>query len=151
MEYASNAKGNTGVALGSVGLGLGVLNSLGGMAGMYTRSGYSYGCGDSGMLRELMDAKMQSAILAADNDTDRKIVDSYTVLDRKINEVSGKVDNFMREQAEFNGVAKATMGGMRSDIDELLHLTVRRVRADRVCPEPMPRYNSWEAPTEATP
>ena len=149
MEYASNAKGNTGVALGSVGLGLGVLNSLGGMAGMYTRGGYSYGCGDSGMLRELMDAKMQSAILAADNDTDRKIVEAYTVLERKINDVDGKVEQFAREQAEFNGVCKATMGSMRSDIDELLHLTVRRVRADRVCPEPMPRYNSWEAPTEA--
>lgn len=152
MEYASNSKGNTGVALGAVGTGLGAINALAGLGTMagfgYPRGGYGYGCGgDSGLLRELMDAKMQAAILAADNDTDRKIVEAYTVLDRKVNEANERFNQFSREQAEFNGVAKATMGGMRSDIDELLHLTVRRVRADRVCPEPMPRYNAWEAPT----
>ena len=34
MEYASNAKANTGVALGAVGTGLGVLASAGGLAGI---------------------------------------------------------------------------------------------------------------------
>ena len=95
-EYASNAKGNVGVALGSVGTGLGVLGSviLGGLFNprMYGMNGC--GCNEDHFVNryeaqknsEIATLQMENALLKSDKYTDEKSIELYKYVDGRFRE-----------------------------------------------------------------
>lgn len=142
-EYASNGKANTSLALGGTALGLSALTGMGGIAGILggnvedrhiTRH-------EMDLLREIIDGKQANAILVAQTDVDKKIVDVYNALAKQDKEIREKIESNYKDQtkinmdqAVYNGVNNATINCMQSRIDELLALTARKVPNTSVCP-----------------
>ena len=152
-EYASNAKGNVGVALGSVGTGLGVLGSgiLGGLFNprMYGMNGC--GCNEDHFVnrydlqkeQDIAKLETENSLLRANIYTDQKLADLYERLDSKIRANEAAIN----QQAVYNATNNATLACMQQQIACLQALTKVVIPATSVCPEPMNRYNSWTAPT----
>lgn len=149
MDYASNAKGNTGVTLGAIGTGLGAVNALGGMgalAGLFGGGGIAprqdnVSRHEMDLIREIIDTKQANAILAADGETEKKMVEVYTALAKQDKEIRADIENMRRhqedinrEQAVYNGVNTATIGCIKSQVDQLLGLTKLVIPNSSCCP-----------------
>ena len=151
MEYASNAKANTGVALGSVGLGLSAINALGGLAGL-AGSMYNGGCNGAaymgvnhyelGTLERLMASERDNAILAADNETNKKLVEVYAKLEsrdkeiwQRIEELRRHQEDINREQAVYNTANTAAIKCIRKDVEALMAMTKLGIRNDVTWPD----------------
>ena len=154
ITYASNAKANTGVTLGSVALGLSALNALGGAGALGGILGGGCGCGCNGanapinryeLGLENENAKLRSEIALRDANiyNDQKLLEVYKYFDGKIEGINAK----LCEQAVFNATQTAAMNCMGGQIAQLYGLTKLIVPATNICPSPMPEFNSWTAPT----
>lgn len=150
-EFASNGKGNLGVTLGAIGTGLSVLNGgLGNILGL----GNANCCSENMMInryelnltQELAKKDQHIALLEADKYTDQKIVDVTTYFNNKID----NINNQLAQQAVYNATQTSTMNCMAQQIAQLQGLTKIIVPIDNICPQPMPQYNSWTAPTTTT-
>lgn len=195
--YASNSKANTGVALGSVGLGLGVLNTLtngygllGGLFGNRATSGAE--------LQYVSSLQAENAMLKSENYSDKVARETYsqTINDNRIlrdemyafikplaEEAANNKVNIavlqeqqkcsqekadLREQiviGKINELALTTKGRFESldntiaclagdvarNTARINNITKEVIPLDALCPEAMPRYNSWVAPTTTTP
>lgn len=195
--YASNSKANTGVALGSVGLGLGVLNTLtngygllGGLFGNRATSGAE--------LQYVSSLQAENAMLKSENYSDKVSRETYsqTINDNRIlrdemyafikplaEEAANNKVNIavlqeqqkcsqekadLREQiviGKINELALTTKGRFESldntiaclagdvarNTARINNITKEVIPLDALCPEAMPRYNSWVAPTTTTP
>jgi hypothetical protein len=163
-EYASNAKGNTAVALGSVALGLAGLNAAnngcgnGGILGGLLGGRCGNGCGNGGM-----DAATVLALAAAGSgrgedavvnryeaglqarisqlETEVKLRDANTYTDSKLNALRDyfeakldKVNERLCHQAEWNATQTATITCMTAQIAQLFGLTKLVVPNTAVCP-----------------
>jgi hypothetical protein len=141
-EFASNAKGNTGVALGSVGTGLAALNLLGGVGGFGgLLGGWANGCNGNGgstlvnryeLGLENENAKLRSEIALRDANiyNDQKLLEVYKYFDGKIEGINSK----LCEQAVFNATQTAAMNCMGGQIAQLFSLTKLVVPNASVCP-----------------
>lgn len=145
-KYASNAKGNTAVTLGAVGLGAALLN------GGLNLFGNSNCCGGDNAPVNRYEMNLQQELAAKDSKigllesniyTDSKIADVYERLNTKINGLEAQICS----QAVVNAQVTANISCMQSAISTLQGLTKTVVPIDNVCPAPMPQYNSWTAPT----
>lgn len=151
MEYASNGKGNLGVTLGAIGTGLGILGGANLMgANSWGFNGFGYGGHERfvspyelSLALSSMAKDSEIAMLKAEQDSEVKMADIYERVMKRVNEDRENQHKVNTEQAVFN----ATVG---SQVAQLMRLTDLVIPARHVCPQPMPRYNSWEAPTEAT-
>ncbi len=197
--YASNSKANTGVALGSVGLGLGVLNTLANNGGNLL--GGLLGGNNNAMNAELQyvsQLQAENAMLKSENYSDKVAKETYqqTLSDNKslrdemysfIKPLSEESANNrvniavlqeqlkcsqekaeLREQivvGKINEVANVTNGRFNAldntiaclagdiarNTTRLNNITKEVIPLDALCPNAMPRYNSWVAPTAETP
>ena len=139
-EFASNAKGNTGVALGAVGTGLGALNALGGMGGLGNVFGglFGGGCGGGAAVNryelglESENAKLRSEIALRDANiyNDQKLLEVYKYFDGKIEGINSR----LCEQAVWNATQTTTLGCMSAQIAQLMSLTKLVVPNTSVCP-----------------
>ena len=139
-EFASNAKGNTGVALGAVGTGLGALNALGGAGALGGILGGGWGCGNGAnayvnryeMGLENENAKLRSEIALRDANiyNDQKLLEVYMYFDGKIEGINAK----LCEQAVFNAAQTSAMNCMGGQIAQLFSLTKLVVPNTSVCP-----------------
>lgn len=158
ITYASNAKANTGVTLGSVALGLSALNTLNGAGGLgnVLDGLFGGGCGcnganapvnryELGLENEI--ARLRTEVSLRDSNIygDQKILEVYKYFDSKIEGINAK----LCEQAVFNAAQTSAMNCMGSQIAQLYGLTKLIVPATNICPAPMPEFNSWTAPTAA--
>ena len=129
MEYASNAKANTGVALGAVGTGLGVLASAGGLAGILgigPRNAPPPDPGDRpvtryemGLFKEISEKNDEIVLLKANQYSDNKDAG----LQAQIN-----------QQAVWNASATATMGCLAQQIQQLQGITKLMIPNSNVAP-----------------
>lgn len=108
---------------------------------------------EADLMQKLADEERKNAILRAENDTDKKLVDVYAKLETKINKVAADVEEnrrhqeaINREQAVYNGVANSQISLLKDQVKELQSLAELKIPAYKVSPLPMPRYNDWEAP-----
>lgn len=151
-EFASNAKANTGVALGAVGTGLGVL--AGGLNNILGGMGYNNNCSENMVVsryelgQESKIAKLESEIALRDANTynDQKSLELYKYFDGEIK----RIDRTLCEQAVYNATQTGAIGCIQGQIAQLYSLTKTIVPITNVCPEPMKLYNSWTAPTTTT-
>lgn len=141
-EFASNAKANTGVALGSVALGTTLLGGLGNLLGIHANasgemdkpiSRYEFTMG-----QELARKDSEIALLKSEQNTEIKIADVYEKIITRVNENQ-------RAQAEVNAaqgiVNQATTDGMAvlntqvAGINNILgQITQTKVPNSAVCP-----------------
>lgn len=118
MEYASNAKANTGVALGAVGTGLGVLASAGGLAGVLgvaPRNNPPADPGDKpvtryemGLFKEIAEKNDEIVLLKANQYADAK---------------DAGLQAQITQQAVWTAGATAAMGFMTQQIQQLFSVT----------------------------
>lgn len=161
MEYATNAKGNLGVTLGSIGTGLSILNGGLGLLGMNPLSTNATAVEDRcvtrhemDLIREIMNKDQKIAIADSENYTDKKLVEVYSQLAKQDKEINAKIDANYKEQANinlvqatYNATNNANINCLQGQVAQLQGMTKMVIPSDNVCPKPMPEFNSWTAPT----
>lgn len=168
-SYASSGVGTAGLTLGVIGTALasGLLggNGLGGLFG-----------NSSSTQQQISTLQMENAILKAGQDVDAKLVSVYSELrsqDKNQDAVISAIDKRisaletaapLREQivmdqvtsvanastAAINALSASTsasVANLQGAISALQAMTKTIIPIANVCPQPMPQYNSWTAPT----
>lgn len=148
MEYASNGKANaaltTGI-IGTAGVGLGLLGNLLGGWGMTPAAMCSE---NTPVTRYTLDQQktiseknMEIAYWRGQDETNRKISDSYSKLENRLiglaAEVRANKDEQVAinmQQAVYNGTTTATIGCIQNQVNQLLGLTKLVVPNASVCP-----------------
>lgn len=153
MEYASNGKGNLGVTLGAIGTGLGVLggglgNLLGGW-GMSPAMAAGAVCSENTPVtryaleqqQTISEKNMEIAYWRGQDETNRKISESYSKLENRMIGLAAEVRANKDEQAAinmqqavYNGTNTATIGCIQNQVAQLLGLTKLVVPNASVCP-----------------
>lgn len=132
------------------GTALGLLNGgLGNLFGGF--GGYNSNCSENQvvnryelqMVQELASKDQRIALLEADKYTDNKLIELTAYFNNKIDNIHSQ----LAQQSVYNATLNGTISCMSSQIAQLQALTKLIVPADSVCPQPMPQYNSWTAPT----
>ena len=151
-EFASKGVGGTALGLGAGALGVQLLNGgLNGLLGGMARTGC---CSEDHMVTRY-DQSLQARI--AELETEVKLRDANTYTDQKLLEVynyfNGKlgcVEGQIAQQAVYNATNTATLTCLQQQVAALQGLTKVVIPTASICPEPMPRYNSWTAPAAPT-
>ena len=161
-DYASKGVAGAGLGTGIAGLSLGVLNLLG-VGGLFgvNRCGYgALGLGESQYVASIL---AENGMLKAENYSDRVAKEVYqqTLADNeklraqieeraKLREelIMSKVENLANvTQCRFNSVDTA-IAGLANTVNGVTKCVIPLTA---LCPEAMPRYNEWAAPTAAAP
>lgn len=152
-EFASKGVAGAGLGLGIAGTTLGVLSGgLGNILG----NGWNAQCGCSenqmvnryelALQQELAAKDARIGLLEADKYTDQKIADFADRVSERFRNVEAQI----AAQAVTNAQIAANISCMQQSLATLNSLTKTIVPIDNVCPQPMPKYNSWTAPTTTT-
>lgn len=155
-EFASKGVAGSGLGLGIAGTALGVLNGgLGNVLGGVLNPGMRTGCCNEDHVVNRYEAAQQARI--AELETEVKLRDANTYTDQKLLEVynyfNGKlgcVEGQIAQQAVYNATNTATLACLQGQVAALQGLTKVVIPTASICPEPMPRYNSWTAPAAPT-
>ena len=156
-EFASKGVAGSGLGLGIAGTALGLLNGGAGnvLGGLF---------GNASIPSENMPVNRYEAskdARIAELETEVKLRDANTYAMGEINKVRDYVDRrFDRvehelcEQKVYNATNTATISCMGQQINGiqgvLAAITKTVIPKDIICPEVMPRYNTWTAPTTDT-
>lgn len=150
-EHSYASKGVAGAALGTGigGLALGALNSgLLNFGGLGVRGGV---CAEDHLINRYEAG--QSARIA-ELETEVKLRDANTYTLGEINKLRNYVDakfdvvnGQLCQQAVVNAQVTANLSCLQNTVNLLSGLTKTIIPISNVCPEPMPQYNSWTAPT----
>jgi hypothetical protein len=149
-NYASKGVAGAGLGLGIAGTALGLLQNgnlggiLGGVGGC--NSNHYVNRYEADQAAKLADAESRIRLLESNIYTDGKIADVYERLNTKIAGVEAQIC----AQAVVNAQVTANIACMQNTINTLSGLTKTVIPITSVCPEPMPAYNSWTAPTATT-
>ena len=148
-DYASKGVGGTALGLSIGALGLEVLRgNLGGIFG-----GCGNGCGEHMVSR--YEASQAARIAELETEVKLRDANTYTLtemgkfrdyVDRRF----GAVEAQLNTQAVINAQVTANLSCLQNTVNTLSGLTKTVIPITSVCPEPMPMYNSWTAPTATT-
>lgn len=160
MEYASNGKGNLGVTLGAIGTGLSVLNGGLGLIGNGTSLMGNYHNNSEGgrfitkdeldYVQTIAAKDSEIALLKSEQNTEVKIADVYERVMTRVNANERAQSDINTAQAVYNASANSAISVLQNQVGVLNSLTKTVVPITSVCPQPMPQYNSWTAPTTTT-
>ena len=149
-EFATKGVAGSGLGLGIAGTALGLLN--GGLGNILNAG--NCGCGSNTpvtryeleMENKIVGKDSEIALLKSNINTDQKIAHVYERLNVKI----GGVEQAVNTQAVYNATMNGTINCMQGQIAALQGITKTIIPINNVCPQPMPQYNSWTAPTATT-
>lgn len=148
IERDNNTRGiaTGGLTTGIIGTALGVLNNGG--LGNILGGGWGNNCGGAMFAweRELSCKDAEIGSLKADLATDRKILELYQYVDGRMRGIEGQ----LAQQAVVNAQISANLSCQQQAIATLNGLTKTVIPIASICPEVMPRYNSFVTPTETT-
>lgn len=155
-EFASKGVAGSGLGLGIAGTALGVLNGgLGNVLGGIVPGAARMGCCNEDHMVNRYEAAQSARIAELETEvklrdantyTDSKILDLYRYVDGKFGCVEGQI----AQQAVYNATNTATLTCLQQQVAALQGLTKVVIPTASICPEPMPRYNSWTAPAAPT-
>ena len=150
-EFASKGVAGAGLGTGIAGLALGALNS--GILNNFGIGGRA-GCGDVHYV-DRYEAGQSARIAELETEVKLRDANTYTLgeLNKMRNYVDAKFDAVnaqLCQQAVVNAQITANISCMQNTINTLSGLTKTVIPITSVCPEPMPQYNSWVAPTATT-
>lgn len=152
-NYASKGVAGAGLGLGIAGTALGVLNGVNGcgnvLGGLFGGGGNC--CHENTMVNryelglEQTNAAKDSkiALLESTIHTNDKILEVYGYLDGRLRGIEDQI----AKQAVVNAQVTANLSCMQGNIATLMGLTKTIIPIGNICPEPMPQFNSWTAPT----
>ena len=149
VERNDNTRGiaGAGLGLGIAGTALGVMGNggLGNILGGWGNNN----CGGAMFAweRELSHKDAEIGSLKADLATDRKILELYQYVDGRMRGIEGQ----LCQQAVVNAQITANISCMQNQIATLNGLTKTVIPIASICPEVMPRYNSFVTPTTEAP
>lgn len=145
-EFASKGVAGSGLGLGIAGTALGVLN--GGLGNILGGWG-AQGCSENQMVnryeldmaQSLANKDMEIAYWRGQDETNRKISDTYANLEGQIKELAREVrcnkdeqTGVNMQQAVYNGTNTAAIGCIQSQIAQLYTLTQLKIPNTSVCP-----------------
>lgn len=153
-EFASNAKANAGLTTGIIGTSLAGLMALGNGVGNVFGGNTACGCSENHLInryelgQESKIAKLETEIALRDANiyNDQKSLELYKYFDGEIK----RIDRTLCEQAVYNATQTGAISCIQGQVAALQALTKTIVPITNVCPQPMPQYNSWTAPTATT-
>lgn len=152
MEHENNyaSKGVGGTALGlSIGALAGEFLS-GNLANIFSNNRGGESAPVSHTEAKLMaeNAELKTEVKLRDSNiyTDSKILELYKYVDGKFSHV----ENQLCEQRVYNATNTAAISCIQGQVAQLAALTKVIIPIGNVCPQPMPQYNSWVAPTTPT-
>ena len=99
-----------------------------------------------GLQQTIAEQGSKIRLLEADKYTDGKMLEMYAYIDGKMRGISDK----LAAQDVINAQVAANLGGMQATLATLSGLTKTVIPIGNVCPEPMPRHNTWTAPAANT-
>lgn len=144
MENKYGSKGATNAALstGIIGTALSVLNGgLGNILG---------GGNNNNCLEQIMARDSEIAELKAEKYSDKVGLELYRYVDGRFREFEGRFE----QQVAYNATNTATIGCISNQLNALQAvfngLTKVVIPTTSICPEVMPRYNSFTTPTAPT-
>ena len=152
-EYASKGVGGAGLGLGIAGTALGLMNN-GGLGGLFNWGGCGNGCGDNAYVNRY-EAGQSARIAELETEVKLRDANFYTLgemgklrdyVDHRFSGVEAQIN----AQSVINAQVAANLSCMQGNIATLMGLTKTVVPIANICPEPMPLYNSWTAPTAPT-
>ena len=156
-EFASKGVSGAGLGLGIAGTALGLLNGgIGNIFGIGANNACAAAaCSENqfvnryelAMENKLVSKDSEIALLKSNIYTDQKITDVFERLSTRIRGVEDQV----AAQAVYNATVNANLACIQNQVAQLQGLTKLIVPITSVCPEPMPRYNSFTTPTSTTP
>lgn len=148
-KYASRGVGAAGLTtgiIGAAGFGMQLLNSLlgnGGNANCIPSESMPVTRYDAGKDARIAELETEVKLRDANIYTDSKLGALRDYVDGKFAVVNDK----LCAQAVHNATSDAVLGCMQNQINTLMGLTKVIVPDANICPTPMPKYNSWTAPT----
>lgn len=153
MNYASKGVAGSGLGLGIAGTALGLLNNGGGILGGLFGGG-NCACSENmavnryelGQQNEITNRDMEIAYLKGRDAAKTDSLELYKYVDGRFRAVEAQIAS----QAVVNAQITANLSCMQSAISTLQGLTKTVIPIANVCPQPMPEYNSWTAPTATT-
>lgn len=151
MEYASRGVANAGLTTGIIGTALGAMSS--GILPNLLGGGQ---CVNSESMPVNRYEAAQNARIA-ELETEVKLRDANTFTMTEMGKLRDYVDRrfegvnaSINAQAVYNATNTAALSCIQGQVAQLLGLTKTIVPIGNICPEPMPQYNSWTAPTATT-
>lgn len=150
-KYGSKGVAGAGLGLGIAGTALGLLNGNG-LGGLF---GDNRPCGHEEHLVNRYEAQQSARIAELETEvklrdsniyTDSKILDLYKYVDGKFAGVEAQIC----QQNVYNATNTATLNCISGQVAQLQALTKTIIPITNVCPQPMPQFNSWTAPTAPT-
>lgn len=161
-EFASKGVAGSGLGLGIAGTALGVLNGglgnlLGGWGGNcgcgngFNRGGYGFAACSDDQLVNRYEAGKDARISELETEIKLRDANFYTLgqmndmrnyVDRRFD----KIEHQLCDQAVWNTAQTGAMNCMAQQIATLNGLTKVVIPGSSICPEMMPRYNTWVAP-----
>ncbi len=147
-NFASKGVAGAGLGLGIAGTALGLLQNgnLSGILGGGCNNQHYVNRYEADQAAKLADAESKIRLLESNIYTDSKIADVYERLNAKIAGVEAQLCS----QAVVNAQVTANLACMQNAINTLSGMTKTVIPIANICPEPMPMYNSWTAPTATT-
>lgn len=148
-KYASRGVAGTALGLGAGALGVELLRGgLGGILGNGNCCSEDHGVNryEMRLQQEIAAKDSKISLLESNIYVDSKIADVYERLNTKVSAVEAQIC----QQAVVNAQVAANLSCMQGNIATLMGLTKTIIPIGNVCPEPMPQYNSWTAPTATT-
>ena len=148
-EYASKGVAGAGLGTGIAGLALGVLN--GGLGNLLGTVGVNGCCSEDHWVNRY-EAGQNARIAELETEVKLRDANVYTMtemgklrdyVDGRFNSVNAQ----LCQQNVLNAQLTANISCMQNNIATLMGLTKTVIPITSVCPEPMPQYNSWTAPT----
>lgn len=135
MEYASKGIANAGLTTGIIGTALSGLMALGGnniLGGRMAAIGAADG--EHLVSRYELQLTQENAVLKAQADVDKKLVEVYNAINDKANSIRESFNAFEKEQLVYNGVNTATIGCIQNQVNALMGMTKLVIPNSSVCP-----------------
>lgn len=151
-----NTKANAGLTTGIIGTALGGLTALGsGLFGIHqmNKTGNSdfIPRSEFDMAQKLNAKDCEIALLKSEQNTEVKIADVYAKLKGDMLTMERNQSAWNSQQMVNNATMSAAIAQNANSIEALKNvcagITKTVVPITSVCPQPMPQFNSWTAPT----
>ncbi len=152
-KQGTTALGIIGTALGGIAtVGPALVDALGGVnarnaqtdvAGMAAGAALAAALGagnrscdsnDRPVSRYELSLVQENAVLKAQADVDKKLVDVYNSVNNQVGALKDRLNDFEKQQLVYNGVNNAAVGVLQSQVAALMGLTKTVIPNGNVCP-----------------
>lgn len=144
-NYASRGQANLNTVLASIGSAgaLGLLDNFLGNGKGHCSEDHCVNRYEAAQAARIAELETQNKLLESNIYTDSKIADVFERLSGRINCIEGQIS----QQAVYNASNTNMLNCLSNQVASLMSLTKVVIPTSSICPEVMPRYNSFVTPT----